>query len=173
MELGGQALDNRELSLLLRYSVGITEENSFKRASPSGGMRYPIETYILAKNSSRTLPAGLYHYGVKNHELHCLWAHDFSDSELRAFFIFPEAVRASAYLFLTAVFDRSFKKYGERSYRMALQESGHIAQNVCLIGDTLGLRTLPVGGTNDEAIESLLDVDGVNESVIYALAVGK
>ena len=76
-------------------------------------------------------------------------------------------------IIMTAVFDRSQMKYGERGYRYMLIEAGHVGQNFCLTAEALGLKCSALGGTHDEPIERLLDIDGVTESVMYALAIGK
>lgn len=41
---------------------------------------------------------------------------------------------------------RVSQKYGERSVRFLLQESGHLMQNLCLLSESLGLVTVPLGG---------------------------
>ena len=66
-------------------------------------------------------------------------------------------------------------KYGERGYRFILQESGHIAQNVYLLCEALGLKCCALGGfrISDEQIEKFLGIDGLTESIVYTLVVGK
>ena len=56
---------------------------------------------------------------------------------------------------------------------MILQESGHIGQNIYLVSEALGLKCCALAGTKDENLEKLIDIDGITESVVYALAVGK
>jgi SagB-type dehydrogenase family enzyme len=74
---------------------------------------------------------------------------------------------------MTDVFWRNQNKYGERGYRYILLEAGHIGQNIYLVSEALGLKCCALGGTRDENLEELVDIDGVTESVVYALAVGK
>ena len=65
-----QPIDRRELSLLLKYSCGITgklSETRSRRAQASGGGRFPIEIYPVVFRPGENLPAGLYHYNVKEH----------------------------------------------------------------------------------------------------------
>lgn len=75
------------LSILLKYSCGITRrtpEGDGRRAQPSGGARYPIETYCLIVKPGKGLEPGLFHYNVKNHYLERLWDKEFSqDEEMR------------------------------------------------------------------------------------------
>ena len=52
-------------------------------------------------------------------------------------------------------------------------EAGHLAQNFVLAGESLGLSVVPLGGFLDRRVEDILGVDGVEESVVYTLLVGK
>ncbi|MGI8420822.1 MAG: nitroreductase family protein [Gaiellaceae bacterium] len=62
---------------------------------------------------------------------------------------------------------------GLRGYRFALLEAGHLAQNLLLTGTALELACIPLGGFFDRRMDDLLDLDGVNESMLYAVAVGR
>lgn len=80
---------------------------------------------------------------------------------------------ASFLIIITGIPDRSRIKYGERGYRYMLIEVGHLAQNICLLSDSFGLGTCPVGGFIETEIQSLLDIDKVKEYPLYMLAIGK
>ncbi|MDO8521210.1 MAG: SagB/ThcOx family dehydrogenase [bacterium] len=166
----------RELSLILKYSCGNTGamgEDRHRRAHPSGGARFPAEVYPIVFRPEGDLVAGLYHYNVKEHALDVLWGREFDAGEIGNLFTYPWVKDAALVLVITAVFWRSQNKYGERGYRYALTEAGHIGQNAYLVSEALGLKCCALGGTRDAALEKLIDIDGVTESVIYALAVGK
>lgn len=86
----------------------------------------------------------------------------------------PDLVaRASLIIFITALFERSIFKYGNRGYRFVMLEAGHVAQNLNLVAIALGLKTLNIGGYFDRAIDDFLGLDGVTHSTIYMLAVGQ
>jgi SagB-type dehydrogenase family enzyme len=70
------------------------------------------------------------------------------------------------------MFWRTRFKYGQRGYRFTLLEAGHVGQNLVLAATALGLGSVAVGGFFDCRVEELLSVDGVNESALYAVAVG-
>lgn len=144
-----------------------------RRAQASGGARYPIEVYPLVLRSGEGLPAGLYHYNVKLHALETLWDKSFTKEELKDYFVYEWTADASVVFLMTAVFWRNQMKYGERGYRYVLIEAGHIGQNLYLVSEALGLKCCALGGTKDERVEELLDIDGVNESLVYAVAVGE
>ena len=173
------ALD--ELSLFLKYSCGNIRKMQgvvrHHRAYPSGGSRFPIEIYIIvfrkSAPSKNNLRPGLYHYNVKEHKLDILWEREFSDEDIDKLFRYPWVKEATAGIIMTGIFWRNQNKYGERGYRHLLLEAGHIGQNMYLASAALDLKCCALSGTYDDVIEKLLDVDGITESLIYALALGK
>ena len=171
----GAVLNKHELSILLKYSCGTKEIRAGKtrRAQPSGGGQFPIEVYPIIFRSGADLETGLYHYNVKEHNLDTLWTREFSGDQIDELFSYTWVKNAAAVIIMTGVFQRNQSKYGERGYRMILQESGHIAQNMYLISTALNLKCCSLIGTKDQALEELIDIDGITESVVYAFAVGK
>lgn len=162
----------------MKYSCGITRQNQEgdgRRAQPSGGARFPIETYCLVIKPGDGLKPGLFHYNVEGHHLEVLTEKNFGKKELDEIATYEFVQDASLIVFLTAVFWRNQMKYGERGYRFILQESGHIGQNIYLLCEALNLKCCSLGGfrISDEQIEKLLDIDGVVESLAYTLVIGK
>lgn len=130
-EMSGGKIDLDELSLLLKYSCGImrkTPEGDGRRTQPSGGARYPIETYCLIIKPGNGLKPGLFHYDIKNHQLDVLWQKEFNKDDLDKIATYEFVKDASLIIFLTAVFWRSQNKYGQKGYRFILQESGILAK---------------------------------------------
>lgn len=169
------AVTKRELSIFLKYSCGETSTLSkgpVSRAQASGGRRFPIEVYPIVFRGSE-IPAGLYHYNVKEHKLDVLLDRKFTDSDIGELFSYPWVKDAAIGVVMTAVFLRNQNKYGERGYRYILLEAGHICQNMYLVSEALGLKCCALGGTRDENLEKLIDIDGVTESVVYGCAIGK
>jgi SagB-type dehydrogenase family enzyme len=165
------------VATLLYYSYGITRriaENVFPygyRAVPSGGALYPLEIYFHAA-SVDGLPPGLYHY-----EPHANAVRRFVDGDqtelIAARLAQPQlALDASLTVFITAVFERTTTKYGERGYRFALLEAGHVAQNLALCTAALDLAGATIGGYFDHLIDELLHIDGIYQSALYLYAVG-
>ncbi len=182
-EMSGGENSLGELSALLKYSCGITSHGvtygsrtgDSRRAQPSGGTRFPIETYCLVIKPGESLEHGLFHYNIPNHYLEKLWSREFTKKDLEQISSYEFAQNASLFIFLTAVFWRTQNKYRERGYRFILQESGHIGQNIYLLSEALNLKCCALGGfrVSDEQIEKLLDIDGVTESLVYTLVIGK
>ncbi len=168
-------IDTNSISTLLGYScgnIGAVESGRHGRAYPSAGGRFPLEVYPLVLKGGE-IPAGLYHYNVKDHALDVLWKREFNDMDIGSLFTYEWARNASAVIILTAVFWRNQNKYGERGYRYILLEGGHIGQNICLASEALGLKSCPLAGMREEALERLIDIDGITESVIYSIAIGR
>ena len=51
-------------------------------------------------------------------------------------------------------------------------EAGHLAQNVNLATTALNLGCLNIGGYYDHAMDDFLNIDGLNQSTIYMIAIG-
>jgi SagB-type dehydrogenase family enzyme len=81
-------------------------------------------------------------------------------------------LNASLVIFITALFERSVFKYGDRGYRYSLIEAGHIGQNLDLVCAALRLACLNIGGFFDRRVDELLELDGVSHSTIYSVAIG-
>lgn len=161
----------QDLSTLLYWACGKHEDSDLRRY-PSGGGVYPIETYLINFSGSEEYPAGLYHYNIRTHNLSCLWKRTFEDGERKQMFGYPWAEDASVAVIFTIVFDRVIEKYGERAYRFALLEAGHIAQNFSLVATALSLKSCLQGGMNDAFLETLFNFDSHKESIVYGLILG-
>ena len=158
-----------KLSTILTYSCGIfkSENGHVHRAQPSGGGRYPLETYALVMRGSAELPSGVYHYDPRGHALDVLEERPFKREDIAELFTYEWVRDMSLAIIVTAVFARSYMKYGERGYRHIHHEAGHIGQNLYLASGAVGMHCCTMSGTIDEAIEKLLDIDGVEESLVY------
>jgi SagB-type dehydrogenase family enzyme len=172
-ESQNKPLSKDDLSFLL-LSGGITrvEGNIFYdsyRAYPSGGARYPCEIYMVIRKASGLRP-GLYHYHVRTHSLEFLWS--VNKNQIKTCFPGQKFVLDSrAIIIITAIMGRSLGKYSERSYRYALLEAGHIAQNVYLISCAINIGCCALGGFNDYEICDLLDLRIEEELPLYCIAI--
>jgi len=166
-------ITKRQLSYLLWASSGVQRrERGYEfRTAPSAGALYPIETYIVV-NRVEDLARGVYHYSVKSHLLEELKLGDFGkDVALAA--LEQRICSESAVVFIwTAIFARSKWKYKQRAYRYIYLDAGHIGQNLALSATSLGLGSCQVGAFYDDEMNKIVNVDGVEESVIYMSVVG-
>lgn len=164
----------KQLSYLLWASTGIQRKDlGFEfRTAPSAGALYPIETYLVT-NRVKDIPEGVYHYSIEDHVLEELKTGDFSIDISQAALEQDMCACAAAVIIWTAIFYRSKWKYGERAYRYIYLDAGHIAENFALASTSLGLGNCQIAALFDDEVNSIIDVDGVNESVIYMSIVGK
>ncbi len=162
-----------QLSQLLFSAQGTTGKiyGTPLRTTPSAGALYPFEIYVIA-NNVESLDQGIYHYGVLNHTLELVQYGDFR-KEITSAGLNQEMLGDSDAVFvLSAIFDRTRHKYGERGFRYVYIEAGHISQNIYLQAVSLGLGSVSVGAFLDDKVNQLIDVDGQKEAVIYLHAVG-
>jgi SagB-type dehydrogenase family enzyme len=162
-----------QLSQLVYAAQGITGSlyGQPLRAAPSAGALYPFEVYVIA-NNVEDLAQGIYHYGVRDHQLESVKTGDFRKRISSAALQQDMLGEADTTFVLAAVFDRCRHKYGERGYRYVYMEGGHISQNIYLQAVSLGLVSVGVGAFLDKAVNRLIGIDGSQEAAIYLHAVG-
>lgn len=171
-DFSGVTMSLAELSHILHYSSGITEKRYGLRAAPSAGATYPVEVYT-AINNIEGLAEGIYHYLIPSHELELVREGDFRQEMSRAALGERMFGLANVILALSAIFQRTQRRYGERAHRYILFEAGHIAQNTYLVATSMGLGACAIGAFYDNEFNRVLGLDGKNESVLYLIAVGK
>ena len=79
------------------------------------------------------------------------------------------AKSSTALIVLSAIFDRTGIKYGDRGYRYCLLEAGHIGQNIYLVANAMGVKCCAIGGFCEFVVNRHLELDGVAESVKFAV----
>jgi len=134
--------------------------------------RQRMNAYVLAWNVDG-LPAGAYFYDNATKELVDLQKP-----------ITPRAVapllehqtsftNAAAIVIMCPEFERRLWRYPHsRAYRSAAIQAGHLGQTFGLVASALGLAPFMTLSFSEEAIESLLGLDGVKECPIYVAGVG-
>ncbi len=172
-DFGETLLSLPALSQLLWATQGITAKTQgFEfRAAPSAGALYPIETYLAVLNMTGIEP-GIYHYDIRRHELELMRKGDCRADVPTALLNQHFIAEANVVFLWTAVFQRSKWKYKQRAYRYVYLDAGHIAQNLALAAVALGLGSCHVAALYDDEVNSILGVDGEEESIVYTTAVG-
>jgi len=173
-DFGDKILAKTHLSQLLWATQGITKEymGCDLRAAPSAGALYPVETYLVV-NTVQDIEPGVYHYAIQSHELEQLKQGDFREAVARAALDQGTAAEANVVFAWTALFERAKWKYKQRAYRYVYLDAGHIAQNLALAAVSLGLGSCQIAALYDDEVNALLDVDGVEESILYLSVVGQ
>lgn len=172
-------LEQRTLSTVLAYTygmLGIREVEAGleyrRRPTPSAGGLYPLESYVLAR-SVEDLASGVYHYASATHCLEQLAARALSGRFLADLFLNQYFIEnAAVVIVLTAIPERTMKKYGDRGYRYILMEAGHAAHNTNLCCQALGLGSLNMGGFYDDQVANVLGIEVELEIPLYGVAVG-
>jgi SagB-type dehydrogenase family enzyme len=168
-----EPLSKVDLAFLLWASTGVqrTEHDYEFRTAPSAGALYPIETYIAANNVEE-IKEGIYHYDIKNHLLEEIRIGYFGDDLAHAALDQNMCATASAVFIWTAVFGRAKWKYSQRAYRYVYLDAGHIAQNLALASTSIACGSCQVGAFFDDEINSIVNIDGMEESAICLSVVG-
>jgi SagB-type dehydrogenase family enzyme len=159
----------RPLSRLLRSAHGITGAHD-RGPNPSAGGRQALELYLVHWSVSWLLP-GLYHYDRSGHHLSQI-----AEGADRAAWepIVPSLrllVGGSMLWVLVGDVPRVAARYGDRAGRFLLLEAGHLMQTLCLLSTSLGLCTVPLGGSfeRDVARQFVLPA---TDAVLYVGACG-
>jgi SagB-type dehydrogenase family enzyme len=166
-----------DVATILHYAYGITRDNKGTeyprpfRIVPSGGGLYPLEIFYFSAHVEG-IPAGLYHYNPVRNDLRLLREGDESQTLSEALVQRNIPHDATLIVFITAAFEKSVFKYGERGYRFVMLEAGHVAQNINIVANALGLGTLDIGGFYDHRIDEFVGLDGLTHSAIYLIAIG-
>ncbi|UOQ49505.1 SagB/ThcOx family dehydrogenase [Gracilibacillus caseinilyticus] len=146
-----------KLKSILTNSYGITKENEKLRSVPSGGARFPIYIYIFIFNVSE-LEKGIYIYIPEENKLGLLYIGDFRDkiSNCIARPYKNEVEKCSFITVSVSNFLHSCEKYGERGYRLALLDCGHISQNLYLTSTAEKISCRALAGFYDNKLNELL-----------------
>jgi len=159
-----QPLTLEDLSQLCWAGQGITDPRRGFRASPSAGALYPIELYLVTAQ-------GADHYQPSGHELERHLAGDLRQPLQQAALDQGSIGDAAACVVITAVVERTARKYGDRAERYCFVEAGHVAQNILLQATALHLAGVPVGAFEDEKVAAVLKLPK-DHRVLYLLAIG-
>ncbi len=171
-----ESLTLEELSYLLWCTQGVKEvqsRNATLRTVPSAGARHAFETYLLV-NNVKDLERGLYRFVATQHKLVRFNLSSDVVRRVTEACLSQRFVLESAVTFIwAAVCYRMTWRYQERGYRYLSLDAGHICQNLYLAGEAIECGTCAIGAYDDDQINSLLDLDGVDEFVVYIASTGK
>ena len=166
-------LTQEELAALVWATQGVTlaTQNYLLRTAPSAGALYPVETY-LAVHKVEDMEPGIWHLNLPDFCLELLKGMDTRQALVQACLGQRFMGEASVDFIWTGILNRAMWKYRERAIRYIFLDAGHICQNLMLAATALGLGCCPVGAFFDEEVESLVEVDGVEEVALYLASVG-
>lgn len=170
-EYRNEPLTIQEISQILWSAQGITDKRTGFRTAPSAGALYPLEVYIVVGNVKDLTP-GIYRYRPQNHDIILLSSGD-KRMDLYRVSLMQDCIKdAPVVMVISAVFERTTRKYGERGIRYVYMEAGHSAQNVYLQCESLGLGMVVVGAFDDEGVKKVLNLQR-GETPIYLIPIGR
>lgn len=155
--------DLATLGDLLWHAAGVTETRGglVLRASPSSGALFSTELYLVVDRWPG-LAAGVWHHQARDHLLEQV---DTAPPQ-------PGDAPPSALLVATAVFGRTARKYGERTYRYVLADLGHLLENLRVVAEELQLPLRWQAGFDDLGLAARLKLDLAEEGVLAVMALG-
>ncbi|MBS7625929.1 SagB/ThcOx family dehydrogenase [Candidatus Bathyarchaeota archaeon] len=169
-DYGVGPLKLQELSQLLWAAQGVTDPRGLRTAPSAGGL-YPLEVYVVA-GDVEGLTGGVYKYVPGSHTLRMVLEgdrrRDLCDAALGQSWV----GNAPANIVITAVYERTTIKYGERGVRYVHIEVGHAAQNLCLQATALNLGAVTVGAFHDDRVKTLLNLPE-SERPLYLIPIGR
>ena len=162
-----EGLSLKQLSQLLWSGQGITGSRGGERAAPSGGALFPMDVYVATGSGAvKGLNAGVYHYEPPAHAVSLASEGDRRRELAQASFAQQWMAEAPISLVITAEYGRITGKYGQRGIRYAVMEAGHIAQNIFLMAESLGLGAGIVGAFDDERVTRTLELPRSHEPLL-------
>ena len=153
-----------ELSFILWavYGVRINDNPQRKRIVPSGGSRYPFETYFTAL-SVKDLPKGLYRYIWSKQAIITVPISEENIEDMKRY-IYPEG---GINIFWSVIPYRAEWRYMQHAHKACALDAGHMGQNGYLAAEALGRGCCAIGGYSQADVDRLLGMDGIDEFICY------
>lgn len=165
-----------QLSFLLWSTQGVKEIKGDNYATircvPSGGARHPFETYLAVLNIEG-LEKGIYHYLPIEHSLEFIGTvNDFEHEVAKSLCDQKWAVKSAVVFFYSVIPYRCEWRYTTNAHKVMLIDAGHVMQNLYLSSQSVGCGTCAIAAYDQELVDDLLQLDGVEEFVVYVAPVG-
>ena len=165
-----------QVSQLLWSAQGITSKGGIgrtsKRTAPSAGAVYPLDIYlVVGKDKVEDLKVGVYHYNPLQHSLTIILEEDRRREISQACLDKNQIENAPVCLIITAEFSRLTDRLGEDDINFVYMEAGHVAQNIYLQVESLGLGTVSMGGIREKDISQALNLPE-QHIPLYVMPVG-
>ncbi len=148
---------------LLWAGQGVTSPDG-KRTAPSAGGLYPIELYVVTRES-------VMHYLPAGHRVEVRTDVDLRSELADAALGQRTVAGAPAVVVVAAVPARTRAKYGARGDRYVALEAGHVTQNILLEATARGLAAVPIGGLDPARVRQVLALPP-GDDVEYLVPVG-
>ncbi|CEQ20129.1 SagB/ThcOx family dehydrogenase [Paraclostridium sordellii] len=177
---GNEKITLAELSYLLWATQGIQtvkDKSSVLRTVPSAGCTHPFETYLII-NNVENLKCGVYRYLPLEHKLLLIKSLNNVDDAIDKAtpnqpFVQGFVSKSAVVFAWSCIPYRSEHKFNITAHKKILIDIGHVCQNLYIASESLNHGTCAIGIYDQDIIDNMLDLDGVDEFVIYMACVGK
>jgi len=162
-------LSLKEVSLLLWAAAGkkLDAISSASRTVPSAGGCYPIEVYLyVQKNGVKALESGLYHYLPDSHSLKLVSPAIDNQKLIKACWDQSFIKQSPVVMVVSAVFQRTTSRYGNRGQRYVYLDAGHVGQNIYLMATQLKLATVEIGAFDDFELADCLNLPAQSRPIL-------
>jgi SagB-type dehydrogenase family enzyme len=165
-----------ELAFLLWATQGIRKPqggNLAYRTVPSAGARHSLETYLFVMRVEG-IQRGLYRYLPISNELVFVCEVENMEKRLARACLGQIFVARGAVTFIwTTIPYRMEWRYSLAAHRVILLDAGHVCQNLYLACEAIQAGTCAVAAYDQEQLDELLNIDGLDEFSVYLAPVGK
>lgn len=133
---------------------------------------HTFETYIII-NNVEGVNKGLYRFIPTDNKLIEIKGLNASERIIEACYG-HKSIEDSAVTFVwTAVQQRIIDRYGIKGYRCFNLDANSVCKNLYILAESVGCATCAISSYDEESINSLLAIDGVEQFSIYIATVGK
>jgi SagB-type dehydrogenase family enzyme len=170
-------LKSKDIAEILFYSAGITREikydsgKLYMRAASATGALYPIEIYIVCKDISPDLKAGVYHFNPAEFSLKNIRRGNYGHSLASIAGNNQHLSKSPLTIIITSYAWRNAWKYQDRSYRHWFWDSGVIISNLLAIAASKNLNAKLIMGFIDDEVNRLLFLEKEKEGSIAMVAI--
>lgn len=172
-EFSDTPLTKEEISQILWAAQGITDKEKGFRSAPSAGALYPLEIFlVVGENGVEDISPGVYQFLPEEHSLKVILEKDVKEDLANAALGQSAVGEAAVDVVITAEFERTTGKYGERGTQYVWLEAGHVAENILLQVVSLNLGAVPIGAFGDDSVVEILDIPS-DFKPLYIIPVGK
>ncbi|MBC3989704.1 SagB/ThcOx family dehydrogenase [Streptomyces sp. AC563] len=185
-QYAAQPLELAELATILRTACGISGRSRVRlngggevslplHTAPTGGGLCPVEVHVLPLRVT-TLDDVAYRFDRRGEVLVRSEVSHSARGVLDTCISPPDRAHmadAGAVLIMVGRPWRTMRKYGSRGLRFMFLEAGAITQNAHLAAEALGLGSVECGSLCDDELHELLGVDGLLQTYVHAVIVGR
>ncbi len=158
------SFDVLTLAQLLWAAQGITHPPF--RAAPSAGATYPLELHVVPRIPFDDLVPAEYIYNPDDHSLQQVASNNIFFDLINATQQSSTIKTSPVAMVITAHYERTTSKYGERGIRYVHLEVGHVLQNVIVQAKALYVDVQIIIDFNEAAVSSILATDATPLAIV-------